>query len=108
MSGLFQFIFAFIHRALGKGIAQCRRNRSGQCTLELFRTTAFNSMAATHSIENGYFHSISTDFNKPQNLVRDQGVGGSNPLSTEGSSISGFSPSLECKTIYKNIHNRKR
>jgi len=24
---------------------------------------------------------VSTDFNKPENLVRDQGVGGSNPLS---------------------------
>ena len=38
-------------------------------------------MAATHSIENSYFHSISTHFNKSLNLVRDQGVGGSNPLS---------------------------
>jgi hypothetical protein len=38
-------------------------------------------MAATHSIENSCFHSISIDFNKAQNLVRDQGVGGSNPLS---------------------------
>ena len=38
-------------------------------------------MAAMYSIENSYFHSISTHFNEPQNLVRDQGVGGSNPLS---------------------------
>jgi hypothetical protein len=38
-------------------------------------------MAATRSIESSYFHSISTDFNKPQNPVRDHGVGGSNPLS---------------------------
>ena len=38
-------------------------------------------MAAKHSIENSYFYSISTDFNNPRNLVRDQGVGGSNPLS---------------------------
>jgi len=38
-------------------------------------------MAATHSIENCYFHSISTDLNNTQKLVRDQGVGGSNPLS---------------------------
>jgi hypothetical protein len=28
-----------------------------------------------HSIENSYFHSIYTYFNKLQNLVRDQGVG---------------------------------
>ena len=52
----------------------CRRNRSGQSTLNHFRTTAFNSMAATHSIENSYFHSISTCFNRSQNLVRDQGL----------------------------------
>jgi hypothetical protein len=39
-------------------------------------------MAATHSIEISYFHSISIGFNKPEKLVRDQGVGGSNPLST--------------------------
>ena len=38
-------------------------------------------MAATHSIENCYFHSISTDFNNTQKLVREQGVEGSNPLS---------------------------
>jgi hypothetical protein len=38
-------------------------------------------MAATHSIENTYFHSISMHFNRSKNLVRDQGVGGSNPLS---------------------------
>jgi len=62
--------------------ADCSRNRSGQSTLEPSRTTAFNKLAATHSIENSYFHSISIDFNKSQNLVRDQGVGGSNPLST--------------------------
>ncbi len=31
-------------------------------------------MAATHSIQNSYFHSISKGFNQPQNLVRDQGL----------------------------------
>ena len=44
----------------------------GQSTLEPFRTTAFNSMAATLSIESNYLHSISRDFNKRLNLVRDQ------------------------------------
>ena len=34
-----------------------------------------------HPIQNSYFHSVSTHFNKLLNLVRDQGVGGSNPLS---------------------------
>jgi hypothetical protein len=38
-------------------------------------------MAATYSIKSSYFYSISGDFNKPRKLVRDQGVGGSNPLS---------------------------
>ena len=42
---------------------------------------AFNEVAATHSIKNSYFNAISTGFNKQLNLVRDQGVGGSNPLS---------------------------
>src|ERR1017187_3033292 len=60
---------------------RCSRNRSGQSTLEPFRTTVFNTKAATHSIKITYFHSISTDFNQSSNLVRDQGVGGSNPLS---------------------------
>jgi hypothetical protein len=34
-----------------------------------------------HPIQNSYFHSISTHFNKLLNLVRDLGGGGSNPLS---------------------------
>jgi hypothetical protein len=75
----------FWHRIADREIrmipSRCSRNRSGQSTLEPFRTTAFNSMAATHSIESSYFHSISTSINKPLKLVRDQGVGGSNPLS---------------------------
>jgi len=35
-----------------KGKHGCSRNCSGQSTLELFKTTAFNSMAATRSIQN--------------------------------------------------------
>jgi len=38
-------------------------------------------MSATDSIKSSYFHAISVDFNKCEKLVRDQGVGGSNPLS---------------------------
>jgi hypothetical protein len=34
-----------------------------------------------HSIKSSYFLSISIYFNKSLKLVRDQGVGGSNPLS---------------------------
>jgi hypothetical protein len=51
---------------------ECSRNRSCQSTLKLFRTKAFNSMAATLSIESSYFRSISTNFNKSLKLVRDQ------------------------------------
>jgi len=34
-----------------RGIHRCSRNRSGQSTLEQFRTTTFNNMAATHSFQ---------------------------------------------------------
>ena len=51
----------------------CSRNCSGQSTLEPFRTTPFNSIAATHSIEISYRLAIATEFNKQRKLVRDQG-----------------------------------
>ncbi len=38
-------------------------------------------MTAAHSIQSSYKQPISTDFNNSLKLVRDQGVGGSNPLS---------------------------
>jgi len=60
---------------------RCSRNRSGQSTQEQSRAAAFNKAAATHSIKISYFYVISTDFNECLNLVRDQGVGGSNPFS---------------------------
>ena len=77
---------------------------------------------------------ISINFNERIKLVRDQGVGGSNPLSPtnvfkhlqandvlesrpsgispgalvlEGASILVFSSHPGCKTIYKNIYSRK-
>jgi hypothetical protein len=50
-------------------------------TLEPLKTTAFNGIAETRPIENSYFQSIATHFNKPPNLARDQGAGGSNTLS---------------------------
>jgi len=59
----------------------CSRKRSCQCTPEPLRTTAFNAKPATHSFKSNYVYSISTSFNKRRNLVREQGVGGSNPLS---------------------------
>src|ERR1019366_3056172 len=38
---------------------RCSRNRSGQSTLEPFRTTVFNTKAATHSIKITYYRSSS-------------------------------------------------
>src|ERR1035438_3020839 len=46
--------------------SRCSRICSGQSNPEQRRTKAFNSMAATHSIENSYSHSISIDFDKAQ------------------------------------------
>ncbi len=43
--------------------------------------------AVSYSIKSAYFHQFSTDFNRRLNLVRDQGVGGSNPLSPTNSSL---------------------
>jgi hypothetical protein len=68
----------------------CRRNPSGQSTQKQHRPTAFNSMAATHSIENSYIHSVSIDFNKLRILVLDPGGGGSHPPSVSlGNSQAG-------------------
>jgi hypothetical protein len=72
VKGTFETALTALHRS---------RFCSGQSALEPFGTTAFNTVAATHSIESSYFSSISTRFNKSLKLVRDQGVGGSNPLS---------------------------
>src|SRR5580658_4806220 len=53
---------------------RCSRKCSDQSTKKQSRTTSFNSTVATHSIENSHSHSISIDFNWPQNLVRDRRV----------------------------------
>ena len=71
-------------------LPDCSRNRSGQSILKRFRTTALNKAAATHSIKSSYFLSVSTCFNKSLNLVRDQGVGGSNPLSPTKFAVGRF------------------
>ena len=76
----------FWHRIADREIrmipSRCSRNHSGQSTVEPFRATVFNIMAATHSIENSSFYSISTSFSRSSKLVRDQRVGGSTPLSS--------------------------
>jgi len=70
-------IFASANRQTDSNSMQldCSRNRSGQSTLDQFKTTAFNSVTVTCSIESSYFHAISTDFNKSKKLVRDHRVG---------------------------------
>jgi hypothetical protein len=78
---------------------ECSRNCSGQSTLELFRTPAFNSIA-TKRIQSKTvnFTPFQHTSNESQNLVRDQGVGGSNPLS----------PTKKTKWIKAISHMRNR
>src|SRR5579872_1688828 len=59
----------------------CRRFCSCQSLKELQDSAAFNKQPATGSISTSYEQLISASFNKVLNVVRDQGVGGSNPLS---------------------------
>ncbi len=63
------------------GIPHCRQI----CDSESLRlqqiAAAFNERLATGSISISYEQQIPTGFNTRWNLVRDQGVGGSNPLS---------------------------
>src|ERR1035437_5571150 len=58
-----------------------RRNCNCQSLQEPQSSTAFHYWHATGSISISYKPQLSTDFNNLWNLVRDQGVGGSNPLS---------------------------
>jgi len=59
----------------------CRRFCDGQSFHVQHGPTAFNKRLATVSISINYKLQISIDFHNLLNLVRDQGVGGSNPLS---------------------------
>ena len=76
--------------------AYCRRFCGGQSLSVQHRSTIFNKERVTGSISINCKPQISTDFYNVLNLVRDQGVGGSNPLSPTNlfkhiNSISGFS-----------------
>ena len=73
----------------------CRQNCGCQSIPIQQTSTAFNDRHATSSTSITWNPQLSTDFNKAWNLVRDQGVGGSNPLSptnvfNEINSISGI------------------
>jgi hypothetical protein len=59
----------------------CSRFCSGLASKEHRISLDFNKVAAIGTIQITLDHQISTDFTKDWNLVRDQGVGGSNPLS---------------------------
>ena len=66
----------------------CRRFCSCQSTLVQQKSTSFNDEGATDTTAITWKQQNSTDFNKGWNLVRDQGVGGSNPLSPTNLSLS--------------------
>ena len=59
---------------------RCRGFRSGKSLPGPQTSTNLNRVAPTRSIEISYFLGISTDFRKRQNLVREQEIGGSDPL----------------------------
>ena len=59
----------------------CSRNRDGQSTQNLPTSIGFKSPLAIGSKKSSYEPRISTAINNHLKLVRDQGVGGSNPLS---------------------------
>ena len=69
-------------------LSDCRRFCSCQSTRLQHRSTEFNKSAATGSTPITWNQQNSTDFNKVRNLVRDQGVGGSNPLSPTNLSLA--------------------
>ena len=68
-----------LHRNVELG--RCRRFCSCQSTRVQQKSADFNMQAATGSTSITWNRQNSIDFNKVWNLVRDQGVGGSNPLS---------------------------
>ena len=59
---------------------RCSRFCSCQSIQNPQRPTGIGMQAVNYSIKSTYFHQFSTDFNRSFDLVRDQGVGGSNPL----------------------------
>jgi hypothetical protein len=60
---------------------RCSRICSCESLQEPQRATENNEAAATDSVQSICDHQVSTAFNRLWNPVRDQGVGGSNPLS---------------------------
>jgi hypothetical protein len=72
----------------------CSRICSCQSTQKPQRSTGFRSFTVNISIENTYFHSISTEFNKRYDLFWEQGVVSSNltaPTISKNNELRGFS-----------------
>src|SRR6266436_4686015 len=67
--------------AMKERILDCRRFCSGRSTKAQQRATRCWALTATHAIPITCQLQNSIEFNNHRNLVRDQGVGGSNPLS---------------------------
>jgi hypothetical protein len=65
----------------GQDLLRCGRFCGGKSTQKQQISIAFNKERASTSIKISYGPQNSTGFNKHLNRVRDQGVGGSNPLS---------------------------
>ena len=78
----------------------CSRNCNCQSLQEPQTSTDFNDRHATGSISISYKPQLSTDFNNLWNLVRDQGVGGSNPLSPANvlNNLSALDASVDLRT----------
>jgi len=72
---------AFLRLSGRRQNRDCSRNCNCQSLQEPQTSTDFNDRHATGSISISYKPQTSTGFNSLWNLVRDQGVGGSNPLS---------------------------
>ena len=62
-------------------LIRCRQNCNSRILKEPQISITFNEQHATGSTSISYKPSISAKFNRLLHLVRDQGVGGSNPLS---------------------------
>jgi len=72
----------------GATLSDCGQDCGGQNTRFQQGSPGFKYESATNSTAITSKHENPTDFNKPWNLVRDQGVGGSNPLSPTNAKLA--------------------
>jgi len=79
--GCMPFPREILWNGISREFRYCSRICNGQSTPEPQGSTGIKERTVKPSIESTYFHPIPTDFHNRSDLVRDQGVGGSNPLS---------------------------